>query len=196
MVYNRYSYIGKENGMELEEKYISGEKIFDGVILHVVKDTVKLPSGNTATRELIRHVGAVGIVALTDNGEVYMERQFRYPVNEVVYEIPAGKLDSKEEDPLLAAKRELSEETGLTADKWQYLGEIYPAAAYTDERLRIYLATGLHSGNVHLDEDEFINVEKVKLEDVAKDVVAGKIPDSKTQASIMRVMYMKEHGLI
>ena len=182
--------------MELTETWESTEEIFDGVILKVNRDTVKLPDGKRATREVVRHVGAVCVVPLLDDGRVIMERQFRYPVNEVVYEIPAGKLDSKAEDPESAARRELEEETGYTAEKMLFLGQFYPAAAYTDERLNMYVATGLKAGAVHLDEGEFINVEAVALEDVAKDVVAGRIPDAKTQAAIMRVLYMKEHGLL
>lgn len=182
--------------MDLTETWRSTEEIFDGVILKVNRDTVKLPNGKNATREVVRHVGAVCVVPLLDDGRVIMERQFRYPVDEVVYEIPAGKLNSKSEDPELAARRELEEETGYTAERMIYLGQLYPAAAYTDERLRMYVATGLKAGTVHLDEGEFVNVEAVPLEDVARDVVQGKVPDAKTQAAIMRVLYMKEHGLL
>ncbi len=182
--------------MELTEKWVKTEDIFDGVILNVKKDTVTLPNGDAATRELIRHVGAVCMVALTDDGEVYMERQFRYPVNEVIYEIPAGKLNSKAEDPELAARRELEEETGVTAGKMRHLGVFYPASAYSDERIHMYLATELVQGKAHLDEDEFLNVEKIKLEELAKLIVEGKVPDAKTQAAIMRVLYMKEHGML
>lgn len=182
--------------MELKEVWQSTEEIFSGVILKLNRDTVKMPDGKTATRELIRHVGAVCVVPLFDDGRVIMERQFRYPVNKVVYEIPAGKLDSKEEDPELAARRELEEETGYTAEKLISLGEFYPAAAYTDEKVNMYVAMGLTPGKVHLDEGEFIDVETVPLEELVKEVVAGKIPDAKTQAAIMRVHYMKEHGML
>lgn len=182
--------------MELAETWESTEEIFDGVILKVNRDKVKLPDGKYATREVVRHVGAVCVVPLLSDGRVIMERQFRYPVGEVVYEIPAGKLDSKKEDPELAARRELEEETGYTAEKMLYLGQFYPAAAYTDERLHMYVATGLTPGKRHLDDGEFINVEAVPLEEVARGVVEGKIPDAKTQAAILRVLYMKEHGLL
>ena len=144
-----------EDFKNLNEVQTGSEEIFDGVILHVFKDTVQLPNGKAATREVIRHVGAVGIVPLTDDGKVIVERQFRYPLNRVITEIPAGKLDSLTEDRLSAAKRELAEETGYTATEWIDLGDYYPAAAYCDERITLYLARGLTLGQRHLDEDEF-----------------------------------------
>ncbi len=182
--------------MDLTEKHISTEEIFDGTILHLVNDTIELPNGKQAHREVIRHVGAVCVVPLTDNGEVIMERQYRYAVGETIFEIPAGKLDSKSEDPESAIRRELKEETGYIAGKLIHLGYFYPACAYSDEKINMYLATELIEDERALDEDEFINLERMKLEDVVKLVVEGKVPDLKTQAAIMRVMYMKEHGMI
>ncbi len=182
--------------MELTEKHINTEEIFDGAILHVQKDEIELPNGKRAYRELIRHVGAVCVVPLTDEGEVIMERQYRYAVGETIFEIPAGKLDSKSEEPELAIRRELREETGYIAGKLIHLGVFYPACAYSDEKIDMYLAMDLKQDERELDEDEFINVEKIKLEELARLVVEGKIPDSKTQAAIMRVLYMKEHGMI
>lgn len=170
----------------LEERRTQSEEIFDGVILHLYKDTVELPNGKPAVREVIRHVGAVGIVPVTADGKVIVERQYRYPLDEVITEIPAGKLDSKQEDRLAAAKRELREETGITADEWTSLGEYYPAAAYSDERITLYLATGLHKGEQDLDEDEFLNVEEVPLTDLVNDVMDGKIADGKTQTAILK----------
>lgn len=172
--------------MDLVEKRLSGEDVFNGKILHVQKDTVLLPNGNTATREVIRHVGAVGIVPVTDDGCVVVERQFRYPMNQVITEIPAGKLDSKEEKPLLAAMRELREETGYTADNWIDMGLYFPAAAYSDEVITMYLATGLHRGNQNLDADEFLSVEEVPLENLIEQVIRGDIPDGKTQIGILK----------
>ncbi|MBQ3104188.1 MAG: NUDIX hydrolase [Oscillospiraceae bacterium] len=180
----------------LVETKLSSELIYDGKILHVYKDQVTLPNGHAALREVMRHVGAVCMVALTEDNRVAVERQYRYPVGQVITEIPAGKLDSKEEDHEEAAKRELWEETGITAKSWQYLGTIYPAAAYTDEVLYIYLARDLSFGERHLDEDEFLDVEFVKIEDVVEEIMAGKIPDSKTQVSILRVYHMLQKGLI
>lgn len=174
----------------LVEKKIKSEEIFDGNILHLYKDTVELPNGKEATRETIRHVGAVAIVPLTDDGKVVVERQFRYPVNEVITEIPAGKLDSKEEDRLSAAKRELEEETGLCAKEWIPIGEYVPAAAYCDEVIAIYLARGLYKGERHLDEDEFLNVRYVDLDELVDEVMQGKITDGKTQVGILKVARM------
>ncbi len=170
----------------LGEKKISSECVFDGCILHVEKDWVALPNGNEATREVIRHIGAVCIVPVTDDGRVVMERQFRYPIDEVITEIPAGKLDSKTEDRLEAAKRELREETGYEAEEWRDMGIYYPAAAYSDERITIYLATKLRKGERNLDEDEFLDVTLVPIEELIDDIMSGKITDGKTQVAILK----------
>lgn len=170
----------------LGEKTISSECVFAGCILHVIKDNVALPNGNEATREVIRHIGAVCVVPVTDDGQVVMERQYRYPIDTVISEIPAGKLDSKDEDRLEAAKRELKEETGYSADKWMDMGIYYPAAAYSDERITMYLATGLHKGEQKLDEDEFLNVEIIPIEDLVDDIMSGRITDGKTQVAILK----------
>lgn len=172
---------------ELLEERVDGKTVFHGALLHVVDDTVSLPNGKTAHRELIRHVGAVCIVPLTEENEVIVERQYRYPIAEVLTEIPAGKLDSKQEDRTEAARRELREETGVTADEMIALGDFYPAAAYSDEKITLYLARGLHFGARELDEDEFLNVKRVPLTQLLADVMAGKIPDVKTQMAILKV---------
>lgn len=127
----------------LTETKLTSEKIYSGCILDFYRDTVRLPNGGTAPRELSRHVGAVCIVPLLDDGRVIVERQFRYPVNEVITEIPAGKRDSRDEAPEAAARRELREETGITARELIPLGPFYPAAAYSDEVIWMYLARGL-----------------------------------------------------
>lgn len=175
----------------LTETRLTGEEIFEGKILHVQRDVVRLPNGAESFREVIRHVGAVCVVPLTADGEVVVERQFRYPVNEIITEIPAGKLDSPTEDPLAAAQRELREETGAEAARWTCLGQFYPAAAYSDERIWMYLAEGLQFGEQHLDADEFLGVEVVPLEALVQDILAGRIPDAKTQAAVLRVWAMK-----
>lgn len=170
----------------LEEVQLSSEEIFDGVVVHLYKDDIKLPNGNFSTREVIRHVGAVGIVPMTEDGKVIIERQFRYPLASVITEIPAGKLDSKQEDRLSAAKRELKEETGITADEWIDMGVYYPAAAYCDEKITLYLAKGLHYGKQKLDDDEFLNIVEVPLEELVEQVMAGEITDGKTQVAILK----------
>ena len=171
---------------KLEELQIVSEEIYDGQVVHLFKDTVQLPNGKDATREVIKHIGAVGIVPLTDDGKVIMERQFRYPLRRVVTEIPAGKLDSKTEDRLSAAKRELEEETGLVADEWILLGDYIPAAAYCDEVITLYMAKGLHQGTRNLDEDEFLNIEAIALEELVEDIMQGKIADGKSQAALLK----------
>ena len=178
----------------LQEKTLTSEEIFDGKVVHLYKDTVELPNGRTATREVIRHVGAVAVVPMTDDGKVVVERQFRYPLNEVITEIPAGKLDSKAEDKLSAAKRELEEETGFLAKEWIELGDFVPTVAYCDEVITLYLARGLYKGVRHLDEDEFLNVRLMDLEELVKEVMDGKILDGKTQTAVLKAYYylMKE----
>ena len=175
---------------DLIERQLDSKLIFDGRILHVYDDAVSLPDGRSASRELIRHVGAVCVIPVTDDGKVVVERQFRYPVGRVLTEIPAGKLDSKQEDREAAARRELREETGYVADELIDLGIFFPAPAYSDEAITMYLARGLHLGARELDDGEYINVELVPLEELARRVLAGEIPDLKTQAAVMRAYYM------
>lgn len=171
---------------DLAEKMTGSQEIFKGVILHVFRDTVELPNGSESHREIIRHVGAVGVLPLTDEGKVIVERQYRYPLDEVITEIPAGKLDSKEEDRLDAAKRELLEETGITADEWIDMGVYVPTCAYSDERITLYLAKGLHRGEQKLDAGEFLNVEEVPLTELIEAVMKGEITDGKTQTAILK----------
>lgn len=179
-----------EDFKNLTEVKTGSEEIFDGVILHVFKDTVALPNGNPAIREVIRHVGAVGVIPVTDDGKAIIERQFRYPLSSVITEIPAGKLDSFTEDRLSAAKRELEEETGYTAKEWVSMGDYYPTPAYCDERITLYLARGLELGQRHLDEDEFLNFEFVPLAELVDEVMAGRITDGKTQVAVLKAARM------
>ncbi len=183
-----------EDFKNLVEETVDSEEIFKGHVVHLFNDNVTLPNGMPATREVIRHVGAVAIVPMTDDGKVIVERQFRYPLNQVITEIPAGKLDSKAENRLAAAKRELEEETGIVADEWIELGDYYPVAAYSDEVITIYLAKGLHQGTRNLDEDEFLNIAEVSLDELVEDIMQGKIPDGKTQVAIMKVAWMMRAG--
>lgn len=170
----------------LKETMLRSEETYHGPLLHVYHDRVRLPNGNESGRDYIKHLGAVCIVPVTDDGKVYIERQFRYPLNMVITEVPAGKLDSPEEDRLSAAQRELREETGLTADKWTSMGDFYTAVAYSTERITMYLAQGLHQGEQMLDKDEFLTVEPVALTELVDEVMRGEIVDVKTQAAILK----------
>ena len=177
---------------ELYERFVSGEQVYKGRLLDVRRDEILLPDGKPSAREYIRHVGAVCVVPLTRDGRVIVERQFRYPLGEVMTEIPAGKLDGRGEDRLSAAKRELCEETGVTADEWTFLGDYHPTPAYSDERISMYLARGLHSGDRKLDEDEFLNVQTVPLAQLVKEILDGKITDGKTQAAVLKAVMTLE----
>ena len=170
----------------LRETQLSSETIFDGFILHVRKDDVRLPDGATAHREIIRHIGAVCVIPVTENNEVIVERQYRYPIDRVITEIPAGKLDSREENRLSAIQRELREETGYTAEEWISLGDFHPAPAYSDEYISMFMARKLHRGERHLDADEFLDVFTVPLKDLVEDVMSGKISDAKTQTAVLK----------
>lgn len=179
--------------MELTEKQVSSELIYDGKVVHLYKDEIELPDGKSGMREYIKHIGAACVVPVTDDGRVIVVRQYRYPFSSVLTEIPAGKLDSKDEDPLEAVKRELREETGASAEKLVPLGEYYPTCAYSDEVIHMYLASGLSFGERDLDEDEFINVEAVPMEELVRDIMDGKIKDGKTQAAVLKAyFYLKE----
>lgn len=174
----------EDKKFNLAEKQISSKEVFNGSLLHVYSDQVKLKNGKSATREYIKHKGAVCIVPVDDEGNVYIEHQFRYPFHKTIIELPAGKLDSFEEDHLEAAKRELLEETGLTASSWSLLGEYTPSPAYTDEVIYIYIAKGLTQGKQDLDEDEFLEVEKIPFKQLLEMVKTGVIKDGKTQVAV------------
>ena len=171
---------------KLRERQTASELIFDGRILHLYRDDITLPNGQPADRELIRHIGAVCVIPVTDDGYAVMERQYRYPVDRVILEIPAGKLDSKDEDREAAARRELEEETGYHARELIPLGVFYPACAYSDETIWMYLAKGLEKGARHLDADEFLDVELIPLAELVRQVMAGEIPDAKTQIAVLK----------
>ncbi len=171
---------------ELFEKQLTSKNVYNGKILDLYVDEVLLPNGNTSVREYIKHVGAACVVPVDDEGNVIVEKQFRYPFNTVLTEIPAGKLDSKQEPHLEAALRELKEETGYEAEEMIYLGEYYPTCAYSDETIHMYLAKGLRRGEQKLDDDEFVDVIKVPLKTLIEQIMAGEIKDGKTQTALLK----------
>jgi ADP-ribose pyrophosphatase len=163
----------------LAEIQTDTSRAYQGSFLQVDKDTVRLPDGQSVSREYIKHPGAVVILPLFDDGSVLLERQFRYPLNRVFLEFPAGKIDAGE-DPLLCAQRELREETGYAASDWRYLCTIHNAIAYSDEHIDIFLARGLIAGDAQLDAGEFLDTFKAPLSEVLDWVKAGVITDVKT----------------
>ena len=168
------------NDQDILEKNVETRRVFDGLILHIDHLTNELPNGDKAMRECARHIGAAAIVPVDDQGNVWLVRQFRACIDRVLMEIPAGKLERKDEDRLEAARRELSEETGLTADSWTWLTDIYTAPGFSDERISLYLARDLSRGDSHPDDDEFLNVVKVPLGDLVQAIARGEIRDAKT----------------
>ena len=179
--------------MNLNEQPLSAEYKYRGRIINLRVDTALLPNGSSATREVVEHPGGVCDAALTEDGCLLFVRQFRYPYQKVLLELPAGKLDPGE-DPLEAGKRELREETGAEAARYESLGELYPSPGYCGEIIHLYAATGLTFGQMSPDEDEFLEVEKIPLEEAARMVLDNEIADAKTQAAVLKV-YCREKGL-
>jgi len=182
--------------MNLNEKQLTSEYIYEGKVIKLRRDTALLPNGNTAAREVIEHNGGVCVAALTDNDEILFVRQFRYPYFETVLEIPAGKRDSATEDPLKCGIRELKEETGATAERFIPLGELYPTPGYCGEIIWLFAATGLTFGNACPDEDEFLSVEKIPLKKAVEMILSGEIKDAKTQAAVLKLKILKDSGKI
>ena len=171
--------------MDLTEKTLSSEVIFEGRVLHIRKDTVQLPNGSEGIREVLDHPGGVCILALDDQKQVLMVSQYRYPYEQVITELPAGKLE-RGEDPDLAAIRELREETGASAGRFERLGELYPSPGYCGEIIRMYFADDLTFGNMDPDEDEFLHMERIPFDTLVERILSGEIKDAKTVAAVLK----------
>ncbi|MCL2037299.1 MAG: NUDIX hydrolase [Oscillospiraceae bacterium] len=173
--------------MSMNEKTISTNRIYYGRIIGVRNDTVELPNGNNAEREVVEHSGGVCVLPLSERDEVIMVKQFRYPYGEETLELPAGKLE-KGEEPLECGKRELWEETGCTAKKYDYLGRLYPTPAYCTEVIHMYLARELCEGEGNSpDTDEFLDVVKLPFDKVIDMIFRDEISDAKTQLAMLKV---------
>ena len=170
--------------MEFKEKTIESELIFDGRVVKLYKDTIELPTGKQSFREVVKHAGGVVILAVKDD-KILLVKQFRYPFKEIMYELPAGKLEAGE-DPFEAAKRELEEETGYCADKWTDLGYVYTSPGYSDEKLYLYKAENLQFTHCHPDEGEIIQAFEYTYNDVLKMINNGQINDAKTLCALLR----------
>lgn len=177
----------------LYEEKISSRKIFSGKILGLSYDKVRLPNGKTASREKITHPGAVAVVAITDEYEVLLVRQYRYPINNITIEIPAGKLD-KDELPENCAKRELAEEVGAIDGKLQLLSSFYTTPGFCNEVLHLFIATDFKISTNNLDEDEFLDIIKIKMETALLWIKEGKIKDSKTIIGILMARDLLSDG--
>lgn len=181
--------------MELFEKTISQDYKYKGRIINMRVDDAILPDGNMCTREVVEHNGGVTVCAVTEDKKIFLVKQYRYPYSQVVTETPAGKLE-KGEDHMQAGMRELEEEVGYRANNFIYLGKFYPTPGYCAEVIHLYAATGLEKTHQNLDEDEFLNVETMTLDEAVSEILKGKLPDGKTQAVILRTAMMVENGTI
>ncbi len=177
---------------KLIEQTLSSKMVYSGPVFDVYSDSVQLSNGAEARRDYLLHRGAVAIVPLDDEGNVIMERQFRYPHKRVMYEIPAGKLEAFDTDPLDAAKRELLEETGVTAADISSLGIYVPSPAILSEKIHIYLARGLSFGDTCPDEDEFLEVERIPLDKLTDMILDNQISDGKTVFALLKTKLMLE----
>lgn len=165
--------------MDLKETQLGSELVYDGGFIKVSKDQARMPDGSTSSREYIKHPGAVAMLALLDNGNLIMERQFRYAPQQEFVELPAGKIDHGE-DILITAQRELLEETGYIAREWTHITTTWPCIGYSDERIEYFLARGLTYQGAKLDDGEFLEIFELPVGDAIDWVRQGKITDSKT----------------
>lgn len=174
----------------MEERKLSTEMKFDGKLIQVTYDIAEV-NGKEAWREVVHHPGASAVVAIDENNRIIMEKQFRYALNDYLLEIPAGKLD-KGEDPLVCAKRELEEETGIIASEWISLGTIATSPGFCNEVIHLYVAKGLSKGEIHWDEDEYVEIERYTFDELLQCINEEKVKDSKTLSALLLAMpYLK-----
>ena len=174
----------------MQEHKLSSEMKFDGKLIKVTYDVAEV-NGEEAWREVVHHPGASAVVAIDENNRIIMEKQFRYALNDYLLEIPAGKLD-KGEDPLVCAKRELEEETGIIASEWISLGTIATSPGFCNEVIHLYVAKGLSKGEIHWDEDEYVEVERYTFDELLQSIKEETIKDSKTLSALLLAMpYMQ-----
>lgn len=178
--------------MHLKETMTQTEEIYDGKIFKVTKDTVLLENDKTAIREVVHHSGGVCVVPVTDNNEVILVKQFRYPLQEAILEIPAGKINP-DENHYDCGLRELLEETGAVPREYSYLGTAYPTPAYVTEKIHIYLAKGLTFKNQQLDDDEFLDIIKMPFDEAIGLVMDNKICDAKTQIALLKTYLLTQN---
>ncbi len=178
--------------MDLTEKTLTSDTLFEGRIVTLQRDTVELPNGHTSVREVCRHPQGVCVLPLRADGTVSLVRQYRYPMGRTLLELPAGKLDMGPEELEAAARRELGEETGLEAGEMIYLGKIYASPGFCDEVLHMYLARDLRQSAAHPDEDEFLDVEYMSLDELTDKVMADEISDAKTVAAVLKTRLFLE----
>jgi len=177
--------------MIYEEKTVSTKRVYDGIVVNLRVDTVELPDGKTALRDIVEHPGGVGIVAITDDNKILMVKQYRKPIEKAIIELPAGKLD-KNEDIEVCGRRELEEETGYKAKEFTYLGYMYPSPGFDNEVTHLYLARDLYKGEVNLDEDEYLDVYKYDISEVKEMIMNNEINDAKTVIGFFKAMeYLK-----
>ncbi len=175
------------------EKTLDQAEVFSGRVLRLTKDTVRLENGDISEREVVHHRGGACVLALTPGRAVYLVRQYRYAIGCEMWELPAGKLEPGE-DPFDAARRELTEEVGVTADRWRSLGAFFPTVGYCTEAIHMYIATDLHPAAMHLDTDEFLEPYLLPLDEVVQRILRGEIQDSKTIIGCLKAKALLENG--
>jgi len=179
---------------KLVEETVSSKEVFNGRLLHVFVDEARLPDGSVSTREWIKHPGAAAVLPVFSNGEVMLVKQFRYPLSQIFYEVPAGKIDTGETAGS-TAERELKEEAGLTCSRYHYVGHFYPSIGYTDEIIHLYVAWEIEEYEQKVDDDEFLVKVRMPFREAVEMAQTGEISDGKTAVTLFRSWnWWRQHG--